>query len=262
MGGIITLTTDFGLKDHYCGAMKGAMLSVNPDAVLVDISHSIMAGDIMEGALVLRGACGYFPCGTVHVGVVDPGVGGRRRGVIVETKNFVFVGPDNGLLSLAAKADGIKRVIEIREERFCRNIISSTFHGRDIFGPVAAHLCLGVGPEEFGPEIQDLLMLDIPEPECVSGGIAGEVIYIDSYGNIITNIEAAVIESHLGTTEVELTLRGRSIKGLYRFYGEIPLEEAGALAGSSGLVEVALREANCAKALKAKTGDKVRGVRS
>jgi len=258
MGTIITLTTDFGLKDHYVGAMKGAVLSVNPSAVLVDISHSITSGDISHGAFVMDGACGIFPPGTVHVGVVDPGVGGPRRAVIVETDNFLFVGPDNGLLSLIAQSDGIKRVIEVRNEKFMRAEISRTFHGRDIFGPVAGHLSLGVSPEEFGPEIRDLEMISLPLPEFEDGVINGEVIYIDTYGNIITNISAGFIESHLGLSDVEVIIKGHSLKGLFRSYASIEPGGVGALTGSSGRLEVAAHEASGAEFLGVNVGDNVR----
>ncbi len=258
MSAIISLTTDFGLKDHYVGAMKGAILSVNHSANLIDISHSISSGDIFHGAFVMAEACGLFPDGTVHLGVVDPGVGGPRRAVIVETERFLFVGPDNGLLSLMAEGDGIKRIFEIKNERYMRDVVSRTFHGRDIFGPVAGHLSLGVPPGEFGPEARELDMINLRPPECVEGGINGEVIYIDSYGNIITNIDAELIESGLGTTEIELDIKGRRVKGLYRSYASLGEGELGALTGSSGRVEVAADEANGAEALGVVIGDKVR----
>jgi len=258
MSEIITLTTDFGLKDHYVGAMKGAILSVNPAANLIDISHSVRSGDILHGAFVMSEACGLFPDGTVHLGVVDPGVGGPRSAVIVETERFLFVGPDNGLLSLMAEGDGIKRVFEIQNERYMRDVVSRTFHGRDIFGPVAGHLSLGVAPEEFGPESRGLDMINLRPPECVDGAINGEVIYIDSYGNIITNIRAELIESGLGTSEIELEINGQRVKGLYRSYASLGEGELGAITGSSGRVEVAADEANGAEALGAAIGDKVR----
>lgn len=260
---IITLTTDFGIKDHYSGAMKGAVLSVSPGASLVDISHSVTAGDLLEGAFVMEGACGVFPPGTVHVGVVDPGVGGRRRAIIVETENFLFVGPDNGLLSLAAEGDGIKRVIEIKKESFFRDEVSATFHGRDIFGPVAGHLSLGVAPDDFGPSLSssDLLKLSFPTPLFEEGGILGEVMHIDSFGNIITNILSALIEPHLGTLEVEAALSGRSVKGLYHSYSSMSPGGLGVLTGSSGRLEVAAREGNASDILGAAPGDKVRIVR-
>ncbi len=261
MGVIITLTTDFGIKDHYAGAMKGALLSVTPSAVLVDISHSITSGDILDGAFVMAEAFSYFPSGTVHVGVVDPGVGGPRRAVIVETERFVFVGPDNGLLSLAAESDGIKRVIEIKNERFLRGEVSRTFHGRDIFGPAAGHLSLGVSPGEFGPETRDLEMIRVRSPECEEGAILGEVIHIDTYGNIITNIRAEFLESHLGSAEVEVMLKGRAVKGLYSSYASISPFDAGALTGSSGRLEVAAREGNCSELFGVGVGEKVRVVK-
>jgi len=256
--GIITLTTDFGMRDHYGGAMKGAVLSVNPSALMVDISHSISPGDIFSGALVMRGACGFFPGGTVHVGVVDPGVGGPRRAVVIETERYFFVGPDNALLSLAAEDDGIRRVVEIRERRYMRAEVSATFHGRDIFGPVAAHLSRGVPPGEFGPETTDLEMINIPEPRLEEGTIIGEVIHVDAYGNLMTNIGASLIEGHLKTTGIRVEVRGREIGGLYRSYASIEPRGLGALIGSSGLLEVAAREASAADGLGVGVGEEVR----
>jgi len=258
MGSIITLTTDFNLKDHYAGAMKGAILSVHPLAALVDISHFIRAGDIFHGAFVMNGACGVFPPGTVHVGVVDPGVGGPRRALIVETERFLFVGPDNGLLSLASEGDGIKRIIEIREEKFLRAEVSATFHGRDIFGPVAGHLSRGVAPAEFGPETREMDMLSIPPPSFEDHVINGEVIHIDSYGNIITNIRAEFIASQLGGEEICLAIKGHVVEGLVHSYASISSKGLGVLTGSSGRIEVAAREADGAKILGAEVGDKVR----
>ncbi len=258
---VITLTTDFGLRDQYAGAMKGAVLSVNPAALPVDISHSITAGDIFEGAFVMAGACGFFPRGTVHVGVVDPGVGGPRRAVAIETENFFFVGPDNGLLSLAADKDGIRRIVEIKNEEFMRPEVSRTFHGRDVFGPAAAHLSLGAGLLELGSQTTDLDFIRIPEVECSESEITGEVIHIDAYGNLITNIEGALIESRLGGSEVDLWLKGRTVRGLYVSYGSLEPGKAGALTGSSGYVEVAAREASAAALLGVEVGEKVRVTR-
>jgi len=258
---IITLTTDFGLKDFYVGAVKGVILGVNPHASVVDISHSLSAGDIMEGAFVMAGACPYFPSGAVHVGVVDPGVGTSRRGVIVETRRGFFVGPDNGLLSLAAEKTGIRRVFEITKSDFCRVDVSATFHGRDIFGPVAAYLTLGIPPEKIGLEIRDFFMISLPEPTFDGAVISGEILHVDTYGNLISNIKAGDLEESLGVCDVEVTIKGRSIKGLYRTYGDIPEAGAGALMGSSGFMEAAAREANAAKMLGIGVGEKVRIVK-
>ncbi len=255
---IITLSTDFGLADHYAGAMKGAILTLNPSATIVDITHSIGPGDIFGGAFVMAGACGFFPPRSVHVGVVDPGVGGPRRGVVIETERFFFVGPDNGLLSLAAERDGIRRIVEIRNEKFMRPRVSKTFHGRDIFGPVAAHLSLGAGLCEFGPLTRDLDMIRMPEPEALEGSLLGEVIHIDTYGNIITNIGESLIEENLGSGEVEVLIKGREVKGLYRSYASLEPGIPGALLGSSGYMEIALREDGAAGLLGVEMGEKVR----
>lgn len=252
---LITLTTDFGLKDPYQSAMKGAILSVNPDARIVDITHLVSPGNIVEGAFVLLASYAYFPDGTVHAGVVDPGVGGMRRPILVETERFLFVGPDNGLFSLVLRNERVKRVVHLAEEKYFRKEVSNTFHGRDIFGPVAAHLSLGVSPSEFGPEIHDILEISLPRPSVDLGVITGEVIYIDSFGNIITNIERGDALSSGEDPEVELN--NKVIEGLKRTYSEVTGGSALALISSSGFLEIAVNGGDAARLFNAQTGDKV-----
>lgn len=252
---LITLTTDFGLKDPYQGAMKGAILSVNPEARVIDITHLVSPGDIVEGAFVLLESYGFFPDGTVHVAVVDPGVGGMRRPMLVETERFLFVGPDNGLFSLVLRNEKVKRVVQLTEERYFRKEVSNTFHGRDIFGPVAAHLSLGVSPSAFGPEITDILEISLPKPSLEMGVITGEVIYIDSFGNIITNINRGDALSFGGDAAVELNNKG--IEGLKRTYSEVTGGSALALISSSGFLEIAVNGGDAARLFNAQVGDKV-----
>lgn len=257
MGTIITLTTDFGLKDPYQGAMKGAILSVNPDARLVDISHDVPPGDILTGAYILMEACRWYPPGTVHLAVVDPGVGSSRRPVVIETERYFFVGPDNGLVSEAARADRIKRVIIPENKDFFNNEISSTFHGRDVFGPVAAHLSLGVDPALIGPVVDSATVITLPAAEASAGAVSGEVIYIDSFGNIITNISGIRLLSDASPEDVTVEIEGTRIKGLKRSYFEAPDNDAIALVGSSGRVEIACNGLSAAELLRVSTGDKV-----
>ncbi len=164
---IMTLTTDFGLKDPYIGAMKGAILSINPSVLITDITHMISPGNVLEGALVLSEAYKFFPKGTIHVGVVDPGVGGRRLPVLIETDRYSFIGPDNGLFSLAVRKEKVRRVVRLSSRGYFLKKVSSTFHGRDIFGPAAAHLSLGVDPGKFGNAIEpgDLKSVECPRPQ-------------------------------------------------------------------------------------------------
>ncbi len=251
---IITLTTDFGLRDPYQGAMKGAILSIDPAAAIMDISHLVASGNVIEGAFVMRSACPYFPDGTIHAGVVDPGVGSERKAVLVQTERYFFIGPDNGLLSLAANGDGIKRVIELENRRFFRKEVSDTFHGRDVFGPVAAHLCLGIDPALLGRQLDKLSGLDLPMPVISKGMIAGEVIYIDSFGNAITNIRGKEMWNRAG---LEVGIKGLKLKGVFSTYSKAPNGAAVALIGSTGLLEIAVNKGSASDALGIRVGDEV-----
>lgn len=257
MNRLITLTTDFGLKDPYQGAMKGAILSVNPEARVVDITHLVAPGNITEGAFILLGACGYFPERTIHVGVVDPGVGGERKPILIETERYFFVGPDNGLFSLIARNEKIKRAIELKNTDYFLESVSSTFHGRDIFGPVAAHLSMGVEPRLFGPELKKIMALeDLPKPEKEDGLIKGEVIYIDSFGNLITNIRKEDIMAY-HASGIEVSIRDHTMKGLKKTYSLVDKGSPVALLSSSDHLEIAVNSGMAAQVLRAKVGDSV-----
>ena len=258
MNRIVTLTTDFGLKDPSVGAMKGAMLSAAPGMTIVDITHLVSPGNILEGAFILLEACRYFPRGTVHAGVVDPGVGGERKPILVETEDYLFVGPDNGMLSLVARTLGMKRAIELTEKRFFLPEVSSTFHGRDIFGPVAAHLATGAAPDAFGRELGRIRALDIPRPAAEEDGVSGEVIYVDSFGNLITNIRKEEIDLLGGVAGCEVFINGTALRGVRKTYGMAATGAALALMGSSGYLEVAVNSGSATSALKAGVGEKVK----
>lgn len=251
---IITLTTDFGLKDPYQGAMKGAILSINPEVRFVDITHQVRPGNIVEGAFIFFEAYKYFPAGAIHIGVVDPGVGGSRRPVLVQTERFFFIGPDNGIFGLAVKNEKVKKIVHLKEARYFRQEVSNTFHGRDIFGPVAAHLSLGVNPASFGPEVVSAFDIAFPEPVEKDGAVTGEVVYVDSFGNLITNIEAVHLAAYKG---VEVSIKGRVIKGLTRTYSAARTDAPIALIGSSGHLEVALNSESAANILGVDTGERV-----
>ncbi len=256
MARIITLTTDFGLKDPYQGAMKGAMLSINPEARLIDITHLIEPGNILEGAFVLFESYRFFPEGTIHLGVVDPGVGGGRRPILIETERYLFVGPDNGLFSLIADKEKIRRVIHLTKREFFLSEVSDTFHGRDIFGPVAARLSLGVDPGSFGGEIKGLKAMELPPIEKKDGAVSGTVIYIDSFGNLITNISKEEVAG-FGRAVLEAGINGFKIKGLKRTYGDVKAGSPVMLVGSSNFLEIAVSSGSASKELDAKVGDKV-----
>ena len=233
---LITLTTDFG-SGWYVGAMKGAVLCVNPRAVIVDISHGVAGMNVLEGAFALAAACRAFPEGTVHVAVVDPGVGMTRRGLVIETDRFRFVGPDNGVLTLAAPAPAVKRVFSIEDKRFFEADPSPTFHGRDVFAPVAAHLTLGVDPADMGPPAADLVALAWPETITDGGALSGEVLFADPFGNLVTNIPGDRARAAQGA---EVFVDGRRIGPIERTYGEVPRGEPLALVGSHGFMEIAV----------------------
>ncbi len=252
---IITITTDFGLKDPYHGALKGAILSVNPQACLVDITHLIPPGAISEGAFVLSQSCRYFPRGTVHLAVVDPGVGSTRRPILIETEDYCFVGPDNGIFSQAIESERVVRVVHLTEGSYFRKDVSHTFHGRDIFGPVAGHLTLGVRPSMFGPEITDQLIIRRKEPTTENGSVSGTVIYVDRYGNLVTDIHA---ESVAGFgAHVEASIKGHVIRGIDICYSNSAGKGLALLIGSTGLLEIATFSEDASQALGVEAGERV-----
>lgn len=254
MGKIITLTTDFGLKDPYQGAMKGAILSINPDASIIDITHLISPGSIVEGAYILLEAYGFFPKGTIHVGVVDPGVGGERKPVLIETERYSFVGPDNGLFSLIAEKEKVKRVVHITSREYFLKDVSNTFHGRDIFGPVAAHLSLGAAPSAFGEEIKKARAIEFQKPAWKNGLLEGAVIYVDSFGNLITNIKKEDIPEN---ADLIVGIKGHIIKGLKKTYSSAEAGSLMALIGGSNHLEIAVNAGAASKLLNAAAGERV-----
>jgi len=256
---MITLTTDFGLKDPYVAEMKAVILGICPNAVIVDITHEIAKFNIRMGAYVLASAVPYFPEGAVHVGVVDPGVGTRRRPIVIQTKQSFFVGPDNGLLVLAAEKQGIMRIHELANPRFMLPKVSHTFHGRDVFAPAAAHLMNGVKPEEFGPEIRKAVQPEFAKVTQKNGALVGEVLHVDGFGNIITNInEKEVTQSHV-KAEVSVDLAGHKLKlKLCQAYGETKPHTPLALIGSHGFLEISINQGSAAKKFETKPGDKIK----
>lgn len=250
---VVTLTTDFGLRDPYVAIMKGVILGLVPDARLVDITHGVDSHDIVGAALVLEAAVAFFPPGTVHLAVVDPGVGTERRELVVATDSAAFVAPDNGLLT-PVFAHGGWRAFELTAPEFRLPRVSRTFHGRDIFAPAAAHLAMGVAPERFGPPVDDPVRLSWPEVHAVGGAVAGAVLHVDRFGNLITSIAADAVEQLAG--EVSILIAGRRLP-LVGTYADLPRGAAGALIGSSNRLEVAVREGSAAAVLKARRGTPV-----
>lgn len=246
---LITLTSDFGLVDPFVGVMKGVIARRAPATPVVDVTHGIPPQDVLAGALVLRHAVPWFPHGTVHVAVVDPGVGSARRAVCVETDDGLLVGPDNGLLSLAAPRSRIRRAVVLAEERFFLSPRSRTFHGRDVFAPVAAALATGTDPGELGPPCSELAALAVPEPDVHHDRALARVIYVDRFGNLTTNVDGALLS------------RVRAIRiGEVRIDGVSPCYAAAAesapvaVVNSWGYLEVAIRDGSARDRLGAGVG--------
>ena len=243
---IVTLTTDFGCGDYYVGAMKGAILCIAPETQLVDISHQIPPQDVLAAAFVLRHAASEFPPGTVHVAVVDPGVGTQRRPLALQSNGHLWVGPDNGLFSFVLdRADS--RVHEIARRDLGRPDPSSTFHGRDLFAPLAAHLCRDLDLAAVGPPVTDPVRLAESTPCKSAGHIAGHIVHIDGFGNLVTNIAAADIEPW--GSALCIRLGAHVLTGLCRTYEDVEPGAPLALIGSAGLLEVAVNRGHAARQL-------------
>ena len=252
---LITLTTDFGLADSYVGAMKGVILSIDPTATIVDISHDIAPQDVQEAAYVVYTAYPYFPPDTIHVVVVDPGVGSRRRAIALRAAQACFVAPDNGVLSYVLAREGMKEAVSLTHSRYHRPTVSHTFHGRDIFAPVAAHLARGVPLTELGEPLAEIVAFPLPQPQVLpDGDVVGHVLHVDRFGNLILDVRE---EDCILSEGLVLEVAGRRIQGLGRTFTDVPAGELVAYIGSSGHLEIALREGNAAQSLGMKRGDKI-----
>lgn len=256
---IISLLTDFGSRDTYVGQMKGAILSLAPRATLVDLTHEIPAGDIIAGSLAWLDAVAAFPPGTIHLGVVDPGVGSERRAIVAEIGAWRFVCPDNGLLTGVLQTQRLHRAVEVRETRFWRNEISPVFHGRDIFGPVAAHLAAGIDLGEFGPAISSpLVEIDLLDPTNDNGVIQGCVLAADRFGNLRTNIPATLLSRRQATsTGWTIEIGDVKIHGVVRCYSDSPIGQLCTLIGSHGHLEIAVNQGHAQELLHAVRGTMV-----
>lgn len=249
---IITLTTDFGTQDYYVSAMKAVILGIIPEARLIDVSNDIPPQDIMAGAWVLRNAAFLFPKGTVHLAVVDPGVGTARRPLVVEIDGQYFVGPDNGLFSLLAEKE--YRAFEITNTDYLRTDPSNTFHGRDIFAPTAAHLLSGVPIEAFGKQIPELISYRWAAPINDQEGIQGMVLHIDHYGNLISNIPAEYIQEVEDRGRFKIYVGSAIMNSLSRTFADVPDGEPAAIIGSSGMLEVIINKGNASEMLSVQKG--------
>ncbi len=250
---VITLTTDFGTGDWFVGTMKGVIASLAPRTTVIDLTHGLPAGDIRAGAFALAASHRFFPKGTVHVVVVDPGVGSTRKAIAVQTAKAVFVGPDNGVLSWALTGEKVRAIHGLEHEAYFLQPVSRTFHGRDVFAPVAAHLSRGVPIRKLGPVLKEFVRLEWPEPRVRRGGIEGEVVYIDRFGNAITNLAGRLVEG-CGRGSCEVYARRRWNCPLRAFYQAVPARRPVALVGSSGFLEVAINGGSAEMALGVRIG--------
>jgi S-adenosyl-L-methionine hydrolase (adenosine-forming) len=258
---LITLLTDFGLQDAYVGIMKGVILSLNPDARLVDLSHQVAPQEIMAAALLLQSAWRYFPPGTIHLAVVDPGVGSRRRALAAACNGHFFIGPDNGLFSLIFAAPSPEIIISLENPRYFRPEISATFHGRDIFAPVAAHLSLGVPLTDLGPVLPEPVRLAWPVPIFQEAEIIGQIVACDHFGDLISNIPFPELASWLQGRSPKFRVQGQEISHLATTYSDVPSGALLALESRHGYLEFACREGSAAEVLGAGVGARVEVVR-
>ena len=261
---LITLLTDFGTEDYFVAAVKGVILATNPRARIVDITHDIPPHDIEAAAFTLLAACSSFPAGTIHVAVVDPGVGSSRRPILIQTRDQFFVGPDNGIFSYVcedgANAGSTPEIFHLTNTKYFRHPVSSTFNGRDIFAPVAAALSKGVKPSELGATITDFVGLPPLKPEASrEGKIKARIIHIDHFGNCVTNITRDELTAKMIAAGAKLRLKGKLVKSFRKYFAE----ETGSrdklfgIWGSAGFLEIAATNDSAAKLLQAKRGDSV-----
>jgi hypothetical protein len=253
--GVITLTTDFGHADWFVGTMKGVVLSIHPGVTVVDISHDIPRGDIWAGAFALASSYRFFPRRTVHVAVVDPGVGSERAALAVRTADCFFVGPDNGILSLAMRQERVQTIHRIENERYFLHPVSRTFHGRDIFAPVAAHLSLGVPCARLGPACQEMKRLTWPKARRDRRGVHGQVVHVDRFGNAITNVSNALF--NLRRSHWTVWWNGKKLCAVEDFYQAVAEGKPVAVPGSAGFLEIAINGGSVASELGLRNGSKV-----
>ncbi len=254
---LITLLTDFGTRDAYVASLKGVILGLNPEARLVDLTHDIPPQDILAGAFVLAEAAPYFPPGAIHLAVVDPGVGSARRGLAARCRGRFWVGPDNGLLRLAWGESPDLSIVSLENPAFFRPEVAATFHGRDVFAPVAAHLSLGVALEQLGPAVTDPVPLPVAAPTFSADAARGEIIYVDRFGNLVANLPAGPLLDWLAGQEFHLEVGPLRLTRLARTYADAPPGEFLALIGSHGYLEIACAQDRAARRLGLGVGQPV-----
>ena len=255
--GIITLTTDFGTSDLYVGVMKGVILNINPQAQIVDITHAIPPQNVYAATFQIDSAYRYFPRGAIHVIVVDAGVGSSRRAIVCQTETAFFVCPDNGILTSILDRERLIQAVAVENPVYCLPQISNTFHGRDIFAPVAAHLLRGVPMGDLGRTITDLVRIPIPKPQVTEASIIGHVIWIDHFGNLITNISHNILESMEAREGFVIQVGTVEIDRINRSYAESEIGECLAIIGSLGRLEISVNQGDAARRLELRRGDPI-----
>ncbi len=261
-GSTITFTSDFGTREYYVGAVKGVLLETNPEARVIDISHDIPSHDILAGAFTLAGCYSFFPSGTVHLVVVDPGVGSTRRALVATSERYQFVAPDNGVLSLVCLREPVTRVVSVEADHYFRQPVCPTFHGRDVFAPVAGSLAKGIDPGKFGPEVDDFRRLGLPPPtELEDGGLEGFVLHIDKFGNVITSLTPDDFARRgVDLSSVRLVCGDHTVSRFAHYYAEGEGEELFFLLGSAGHLEIAALKRPASRILAVRRGAKVRAL--
>jgi S-adenosyl-L-methionine hydrolase (adenosine-forming) len=257
---IITLTTDFGLSDHYVGTVKGVLLNIIPDVQIVDICHSVQAFDVLDGALTIAQSYSYFPSGTVHLVVVDPGVGTARRPILVTSDRHHFVAPDNGVLSMVYDQEERLHIRHVTAEHYSLQPVSKTFHARDIFAPIAAWLAKGVDPEKFGEEITDFIRFNAPKPKSTDGNtLHGVVLKVDRFGNLVTNITPQDAPMLFGADPApfKISVGKHEITAIHTNYSEGSPGEVFGILGSMGYLEIAADRGSAAKIIGSGKGSEV-----
>jgi S-adenosyl-L-methionine hydrolase (adenosine-forming) len=258
---VLAFLTDFGTRDHYAGTMKAVALGICPDATLLDITHDVPPHDILAGAMELAAAYRYFPAGTIFVAVVDPGVGSARRGIAVETADYKFVAPDNGVLTAVLRETPPKKTVELTERRYARPTVSRTFEGRDRFAPAAAWLAKGIQLSALGRPVAEIQRIDIPVPELSADAVTGMVLRVDRFGNLVTNIDRKTIERLAQGNAIEIDAGGQRIERLVATYAELPADGVGALFGSTDHLELAAPSSSAADRLALARGAVVKITR-
>jgi len=255
---IITLTTDYGTSDHLVGTLKGVILKINPEVHIIDVSHSVMPFDILDGALTIGNAYRHYPPKAIHVVIVDPGVGTQRRPILVSGDQHYFVAPDNGVLSVVYEREPKVTVRHVTSEHYFHNPVSNTFHGRDIFAPVAAWLSKNWQTPSFGDEITDYVRFSLPKPKVTNNTVKGVVLKVDNFGNVITNVTADDVPKLVAQgASFKISVGNKEVSKFALNYSQGAQGEVFAIIGSSGFLEISVNRGNAARALGVQRGAEV-----